>query len=101
MLGFEVDAINSVQFSNHTGYDHWSGQVLDSHDLKTLFDGLVQNDLHKRYTHILSGYSRNQSFLETVGQVIKTVKSYNSKAFFGIVFFCYAFLHAVLLSFIY
>lgn len=27
VLGFEVDAINSVQFSNHTGYGHWKGQV--------------------------------------------------------------------------
>merc|ERR1712223_2283867 len=30
LLGFEVDAINSVQFSNHTGYDKGvRGQVLD------------------------------------------------------------------------
>lgn len=27
LLGFEVDAINTVQFSNHTGYGHWKGQV--------------------------------------------------------------------------
>lgn len=27
VLGFEVDTINSVQFSNHTGYGHWKGQV--------------------------------------------------------------------------
>lgn len=26
-LGFEVDFINSVQFSNHTGYGAWTGQV--------------------------------------------------------------------------
>ena len=84
VLGFEVDAINSVQFSNHTGYDHWSGQVLDSNDLKTLYEGLAKNELHLRYTHILSGYARNQSFLETVGDVIKSVKSVNKNAFYGI-----------------
>ena len=84
VLGFEVDAINSVQFSNHTGYKHWSGQVLDSADLTTLYDGLVKNDLHKRYTHILTGYARNESFLETVGEVIKSVKSVNPNAFYGI-----------------
>jgi pyridoxal/pyridoxine/pyridoxamine kinase len=33
VLGFEVDAINSVQFSNHTGYGYWKGQVLDEREL--------------------------------------------------------------------
>ena len=26
-LGAEVWSINTVQFSNHTGYGHWTGQV--------------------------------------------------------------------------
>jgi len=33
VLGFEVDAINSVQFSNHTGYGFWKGQVLNEREL--------------------------------------------------------------------
>lgn len=33
VLGFEVDAINSVQFSNHTGYGQWKGQVLAEKEL--------------------------------------------------------------------
>jgi len=33
VLGFDVDFINSVQFSNHTGYGRWKGQVLDEKDL--------------------------------------------------------------------
>ncbi|XP_066596758.1 pyridoxal kinase-like isoform X3 [Prorops nasuta] len=33
LLGFEVDAINSVQLSNHTGYKVFKGQVLDDSDL--------------------------------------------------------------------
>lgn len=33
VLGFEVDTINSVQFSNHTGYKHFKGQVLDDTQL--------------------------------------------------------------------
>ena len=31
--GFEVDAINSVHFSNHTGYDNIKGQVLSDKEL--------------------------------------------------------------------
>lgn len=33
VLGFDVDAINSVHFSNHTGYKHVKGQVLSDKEL--------------------------------------------------------------------
>lgn len=33
VLGFEVDAINSIQFSNHTGYKFIKGQVLSEKEL--------------------------------------------------------------------
>jgi pyridoxine kinase len=33
VLGFDVDTINSVQFSNHTGYGYWKGQVLNEKEL--------------------------------------------------------------------
>ncbi|KAL1448001.1 hypothetical protein WDU94_003693, partial [Cyamophila willieti] len=32
VLGFEVDAINTVQFSNHTGYGVFKGQVITEQD---------------------------------------------------------------------
>merc|ERR1712212_1211147 len=66
VLGFEVDYINSVQFSNHTGYSHFKGQILDAEQLGQLFDGLVLNGLHKKYTHLLTGYIGSTSFLEKV-----------------------------------
>ena len=78
VLGCEVDAINSVQFSNHTGsarsktslgknlekrvekgtfsagYREYRGQVLDSEMLESLITGLRSNRL-LGYTHILTG----------------------------------------------
>lgn len=35
-MGFEVDIINSVQLSNHTGYKTYYGQVLNENDLSEL-----------------------------------------------------------------
>lgn len=32
-MGFEVDFINSVQLSNHTGYKTFYGQTLNENDL--------------------------------------------------------------------
>lgn len=76
VLGYEVDAINSVQLCSHTGYKHFQGQVLNDSDLRTLFDGLKLNDIH-RYSHLLTGYVGSESFLHEVIRVIKELKEAN------------------------
>ena len=38
LLGFEVDAINTVQFACRTGHKVVTGQVLNASDLKTVFE---------------------------------------------------------------
>ena len=46
LLGLEVDVINSVQFSNHTGYKNgWKGTVLNGEELWDLVEGAL-NDRH-------------------------------------------------------
>ena len=74
-LGLEVDFINSVQFSNHTGYGSWRGQVLDETDLLDLFAGLRANGLDLSYTHILTGYARSSGFLRALHTLIAEIKS--------------------------
>ncbi|GAV75829.1 Phos_pyr_kin domain-containing protein, partial [Cephalotus follicularis] len=64
LLGYDVDPINSVQFSNHTGklltllhsnrYPTFKGQVLNGQQLWELIEGLEANDL-LYYTHLLTG----------------------------------------------
>lgn len=76
LLGFEVDAINSVQLSNHTGYKVFKGQVLNDKDLEDLADGLAQNGLHN-YTHLLTGYIGSASFLKRVILLVTTLKAKN------------------------
>lgn len=69
-----MDFINSVQFSNHTGYGQWTGQVLQDEDLHELMRGLKMNNLHQNYTHILTGYARSASFLEAIFTIIREIK---------------------------
>eukprot|EP00249_Psilotum_nudum_P006161 c19500_g1_i2 orf=99-1145(+) len=76
LLGFDVDPINSVQFSNHTGYPVCQGQVLNGEQLWTLIEGLEANDL-LFYTHLLTGYIGSLSFLEMVLEVVKKLRSVN------------------------
>lgn len=80
VLGFEVDPINSVQFSNHTGYKQgFKGQVLNEKELAEVFSGLVDNDLHKLYTHLLTGYVGNPTFLREIANILKSLRAVNEK----------------------
>lgn len=76
LLGFDVDPINSVQFSNHTGYPVWRGQILNGDELWNLIEGLEANDL-LYYTHLLTGYIGSLSFLECVLHVVEKLRSIN------------------------
>uniref|UniRef100_A0A8P4GEH1 Pyridoxal kinase n=1 Tax=Dicentrarchus labrax TaxID=13489 RepID=A0A8P4GEH1_DICLA len=76
VLGFEVDSINSVQFSNHTGYSHWKGQVLTADELHVLYEGIKLNNVHQ-YDYVLTGYTRDTSFLEMVVDIVQELKRAN------------------------
>ncbi|RUS31795.1 Ribokinase-like protein [Jimgerdemannia flammicorona] len=58
-LGYEVDVMNTVEFSNHTGTRlrpvSWGGRRVPAEELKDLFDGMEKNGLVDDYTHLLTG----------------------------------------------
>lgn len=83
LLDFEVDNVNSVQFSNQTGYKSFRGQRLNSDDLSDLFLGLKENEL-LNYTHVLTGYVGNEAFLNKLADIIEELKQKNP----NIVYLC-------------
>ncbi|XP_021755035.1 pyridoxal kinase-like isoform X2 [Chenopodium quinoa] len=83
LLGYDVDPINSVQFSNHTGYPTFKGQVLNGKELWDLIEGLEANNL-LFYTHLLTGYIGSVSFLDTVLKVVTKLRTVNP----GLLFVC-------------
>ena len=81
LLGFDVDIINSVQFSNHTGYPFgFEGDVLDGQMLEKLVDGMEKNELlhdgsdNGRIGNVLTGYIGSESFLRAVVNVVQKLK---------------------------
>lgn len=83
VLGFDVDAINSVHFSNHTGYKYVKGQVLSDKELHEVFEGLEQNQLLDSYSHLLTGYIGKDSFLSEVAAIVKAMRQVNPKLVYG------------------
>ncbi|KAG0172648.1 hypothetical protein DFQ28_003098 [Apophysomyces sp. BC1034] len=81
-LGFDVDTLNTVQFSNHTGYPSWTGTRLTAKDVQDLFDGLERNGLTDNYTHVLTGYIGNFAILEKIEIMVQKLKSKNPRLVF-------------------
>ena len=78
LLGFDVDVINSVHFSNHTGYPNgFKGEIMNGEQLSTILDGLEQNNLLSNIKHLLTGYIGSVTFLRSVLNVLQTLKRYN------------------------
>lgn len=77
LLGFDVDIVNSVHFSNHTGYPNgFEGDVLDGEQLKTILEGLKRNGLLQDVGHLLTGYIGKESFLRGVINVLQTLRDH-------------------------
>jgi pyridoxine kinase len=71
-LGFDVDALNTVQLSNHTGYPQFTGQRLGGADVKDLWEGLEANGLMKQ-THVLSGYIGDVTIVEQLAGIVASL----------------------------
>ncbi|XP_069554736.1 pyridoxal kinase-like isoform X2 [Brachyistius frenatus] len=67
-----------VKFGLHvnSSYAHWKGQVLTAEELNELYEGIKLNKV-THYDYILTGYSRDTSFLEMVVDIIQELKKAN------------------------
>ncbi|WRT66510.1 pyridoxal kinase [Kwoniella shivajii] len=72
-LGYDVDVVNTVQFSNHTGYGHTNGHKTTPEQLSAIFDGLITNGL-VAHSRILTGYVPGAEALQVVAEQIKIMK---------------------------
>ena len=76
LLGLEVDVINTVHFSNHTGYPTVRGPIMDGATLLDVVGGLEANGL-LRYSHMLTGYIGSESVLDAIVGVLAKIKAAN------------------------
>ena len=74
LRGLEVDIVNSVQLSNHTGYGEFKGSILGGEDLTRLLEGLSVNWLTRLHTHVLTGYIGSESFLRAVVGLVDSLR---------------------------
>ncbi|KAI0548264.1 Ribokinase-like protein [Xylaria curta] len=73
-LGCDVAALNTVQFSNHTGYRRVKGTKLTAQEITDLWDGLKQSHLDD-FDMMLSGYVPGAAGVEAVGRIAMELKA--------------------------
>jgi pyridoxine kinase len=81
-LGAEVWAINTVQFSNHTGYGDWKGAVYSGQSVRDLIDGIAARDAFRRCDAVLSGYVGGPDIGDAILHAVATVRRANPAALY-------------------
>jgi len=74
-LGREVWAINTVEFSNHTGYGAWKGKVLGGELAEELVTGLEDRGVLSRCEAVLSGYLGDAAVARAISGAVQKVRS--------------------------
>lgn len=78
-LGCEVAALNTVQFSNHTGYRQFKGTRVSASEITDLWQGLKQSYLDD-FDMMLSGYIPGAAAVEAVGEIAAELKEKAKRA---------------------
>jgi pyridoxine kinase len=81
-LGAEVWAVNTVQFSNHTGYGDWTGDVFSGAQIARVIDGIAARGALARCDAVLSGYMGDAGIGEAILDAVRRVKENNPRAIY-------------------
>ncbi len=79
-IGVDVWPVNTVHFSNHTGYGSWRGMVLPAETVNAVIQGIEERGVLGECDGVLSGYMGDASIGEVVLNAFARVKKANRRA---------------------
>jgi pyridoxine kinase len=79
-LGHEVWAVNTVDFSNHTGYGAWRGRTAPAEQVADIVHGIEALGLLPRCDALLTGYVGDAALGGVVLETAQKVRAANPKA---------------------
>lgn len=82
-LGCETWSLNTVAFSNHTGYGKWRGAAVPAGEIAELFEGIAELGLLPRCDAVLSGYLGEADAGAVLLDIVARVKRANPGALFA------------------
>lgn len=82
LLGVDVWALNTVQFSNHTQYGKWTGMVIPKEQIGEIIRGIDEiGELHK-CDAMVSGYIGSAEQVEEIINAFQKIKAKNPNAIY-------------------
>jgi len=79
-LGHEVWAVNTVEFSNHTGYGAWRGRSASAEQVSEIVQGIEALGQLQRCDGVLTGYVGDAALADVVLDAAGRVRSANPRA---------------------
>ncbi len=79
-LGAEVWPVHTVQFSNHTGYGAWRGQVFGADLVRDVVTGIEERGALPKCDGVLSGYMGDAAIGEAILEAVAKVRAANPQA---------------------
>ena len=80
LMGVDVWALNTVQFSNHTQYGKWTGMVMPKEQIGEIVRGIDEiGELHK-CDAVVSGYIGSAEQVDEIIKAFHTIKAKNPNA---------------------
>ncbi|TPX60562.1 pyridoxal kinase [Powellomyces hirtus] len=76
-LGYDVDPINAVHFSNHSGYPTMHGTRLTPPEFAEIVRGLAVNGIVGEYSHLLTGYVGQAQTLSAIPALLHDLRAVN------------------------
>jgi pyridoxine kinase len=73
-LGIEAIPIHTVQFSNHTGYGEFKGQVFPASHIRDVLEGLQARGVLARCDAVLSGYLGDPGTGEAILEAVASIR---------------------------
>jgi pyridoxine kinase len=74
--------INTVQFSNHTGYGQWRGEVFPAAHLADILDGMTERRALAGTGAVLSGYLGDAAIGQVVLDAVRRVRNQTTDALY-------------------
>jgi len=79
-LGHEVWAVNTVEFSNHTGYGAWQGRTASAEQVADIVHGIEALGMLAKCDAVLTGYVGDAALGDVVLDTVRKVRAANPKA---------------------
>lgn len=70
-MGYDVTAVHTVQFSNHTGYGAWEGDVFEPDHLRRVIKGIEDRGFFENCAGFVTGYLGSPAIGDVILEVLE------------------------------